>query len=140
MYQLFTLLAGGCQSAMASLNNMLSNKIGMSAMCLAVHVVGGLLLFLYMKVFAREKLKLSGMPWYLYSAGFFGIFLVASSSYCISILGVSFMTCISVTGQMVISAVIDHFGWFQVPRIPFNLKRLPCFLLILAGLIIINLS
>lgn len=140
MYQLFTLLAGGCQSAMASLNNMLSNKIGMFAMCLAVHVVGGLLLFLYMKVFAREKLKLSGMPWYLYSAGFFGIFLVASSSYCISILGVSFMTCISVTGQMVISAVIDHFGWFQVPRIPFNLKRLPCFLLILAGLIIINLS
>lgn len=140
MYALFTLFAGGCQSAMASLNNMLSSYIGLFAMCFVVHLVGGLLLIFYMKTIAHEKLKLSGMPWYLYSAGFFGIFLVASSSYCIGILGVSFMTCISVTGQMVISAVIDHFGWFGVPRIPFNLKRLPCFLLILAGLIVINLS
>lgn len=140
MYVLFTLLAGACQSAMASLNNMLSSQVGMFGMCLTVHAIGGILLILYMKITAHEKIKITGMPWYLYSAGFFGIFLVASSSYCISILGVSFMTCISVTGQLVISAVIDHFGWFGVPRIPFNRKRLPCFALILIGLIIINLS
>lgn len=140
MYALFTLLAGACQSAMASLNGMLTEHVGMFGMSLTVHAVGGILLILYMKVTTKEKLKITGLPWYLYSAGFFGIFLVASSSYCISILGVSFMTCISVTGQLVISAVIDHFGWFGVSRVPFNLRRIPCFLLILAGLIIINLS
>ena len=131
MYALFTLLAGACQSAMASLNGMLTDHIGMFGMSFCVHAIGGILLILYMK---------AGMPWYLYSAGFFGIFLVVSSSYCIGVLGVSFMTCISVTGQLVISAVIDHFGWFGVPKIPFNRKRLPCFILILAGLIILNLS
>ncbi len=140
MYAFFTLIAGACQSAMASLNGMLSDCVGMFGMSLMVHAIGGILLVLYIKLFVHEKLKLTGMPWYLYSAGFFGIFLVASSSYCISILGVSFMTCISVTGQLVISAVIDHFGWFGVSRVPFNLRRIPCFLLILAGLIIINLS
>lgn len=140
MYAFFTLLAGACQSAMGSLNQMLTGQIGMFAMCFAVHAVGGLVLILYMKLSAHEKIRLAGMPWYLYSAGFFGIFLVASSSYCISALGVSFMTCISVTGQLVISAVIDHFGWFGVPRIAFSRKRLPCFILILTGLIIINLS
>lgn len=140
MYALFTLLAGACQSAMASLNGMLTEHVGMFGMSLMVHAIGGILLILYMKVTTKEKLKITGLPWYLYSAGFFGIFLVASSSYCISILGVSFMTCISVTGQLVISAVIDHFGWFGVSRVPFNLRRIPCFLLILAGLIIINLS
>lgn len=140
MYALFTLLAGACQSAMVSLNGMVSNYLGMFGMSLVVHVIGGALLILYMKLFKHEKLKIAGMPWYLYSAGFFGIFLVVTSSYCIGVLGVSFMTCISVTGQLAISAVIDHFGWFGVPRIPFNLKRLPCFALILAGLIIINLS
>lgn len=140
MYALFTLLAGACQSAMASLNGMISSYLGMFGMSLVVHLIGGALLILYMKLFTHEKLKITGMPWYLYSAGFFGIFLVVTSSYCISVLGVSFMTCISVTGQLVISAVIDHFGWFGVPRIPFNLKRLPCFALILAGLIILNLS
>lgn len=140
MYALFTLIAGACQSAMVSLNGMISNYVGMFGMSLVVHVIGGVLLILYMKLFAHEKLKIAGMPWYLYSAGFFGIFLVVTSSYCIGILGVSFMTCISITGQLAISAVIDHFGWFGVPRIPFNLKRLPCFALILVGLIIINLS
>lgn len=140
LYAVFTLIAGGCQSAMASLNNMLTDRVGMFAMSLAVHVIGGLLLILYMKTIAHEKLKITGLPWYLYSAGFFGIFLVASSSYCISILGVSVMTCISVTGQLVISAVIDHFGWFGVPKVSFNLKRFPCFCVILAGLLLINLS
>jgi transporter family-2 protein len=140
MYALFTLLAGACQSAMASLNGMLTEHVGMFGMSLMVHAIGGILLIFYMKVTTKEKLKITGLPWYLYSAGFFGIFLVASSSYCIGVLGVSFMTCISVTGQLVISAVIDHFGWFGVSRVPFNLRRIPCFLLILAGLIIINLS
>ena len=126
MYALFTLFAGACQSAMGSLNRMLTDYVGMFGMSLVVHAVGGILLILYMKLY--------------YSAGFFGIFLVVTSSYCIGALGVSVMTCLSVTGQLVISAVIDHFGWFGVPKIPFNLKRLPCFALILVGLIIINLS
>ena len=136
----FTLIAGACQSAMASLNGMLSDRVGMFGMSLMVHAIGGILLVLYIKLFVHEKLKLTGMPWYLYSAGFFGIFLVASSSYCIGALGVSVMTCISVTGQLVISAVIDHFGWFGVPRIPFNKKRIPCFIMILAGLILVNIA
>lgn len=140
MYALFTLIAGACQSAMASLNGMITDYLGMFGMSLVVHVIGGLLLILYIKLFVHEKLKITGMPWYFYSAGFFGIFLVATSSYCIGALGVSVTTCISVTGQMVISAVIDHFGWFGVPKIPFNPKRIPCFLLILAGLIMINLA
>ena len=140
MYAFFTLIAGACQSAMASLNGMLTDHVGMFGMSLMVHAIGGALLILYMKTVTREKLKITGMPWYLYSAGFFGIFLVVSSSYSIGILGVSVTTCISITGQLVISAVIDHFGWFGVPKVPFRPKRLPWFALILAGLIIINLS
>ena len=140
MYALFTLLAGGCQAAMASLNSMLRNHIGMFGMSLMVHLIGGLLLILYMKLYTKEKIHLTGMPWYLYSAGFFGIFLVVVSSYCINILGVSVFTCIGIAGQMVIAAVIDHFGWFHVPRVPFDKKRIPCFLLILAGLVLVNLA
>lgn len=140
MYALLTLFAGACQSAMASLNEMLTGYAGMFGMSLVVHTLGGILLILYMKLYTKEKLKITGLPWYLYSAGFFGIFLVVTSSYCIGMIGVSFTTCISIAGQMVISAMIDHFGWFGVPRIPFRLKRLPAFALVLAGLIIITLS
>ena len=89
------------------------------------------------KLYCHEKLKISGMPWYLYSAGFFGIFLVVTSSYCIGALGVSVMTCLSVTGQLVISAVIDHFGWFGTARKRVNGERWIALALIVAALVLI---
>ena len=61
MYALFTLLAGACQSAMGSLNRMLTDYVGMFGMSLVVHAVGGILLILYMKLFVHEKLKISGI-------------------------------------------------------------------------------
>ena len=42
MYALFTLLAGACQSAMGSLNRMLTDYVGMFGMSLVVHAVGGI--------------------------------------------------------------------------------------------------
>lgn len=59
MYALFTLLAGACQSAMGSLNRMLTDYVGMFGMSLVVHAVGGILLLLYMKLYCHEKLKIS---------------------------------------------------------------------------------
>lgn len=140
MYPLLTLIAGMLQSAMASFNGMITDHLGMFGMSLSVHVVGGALLVIYMKLVTKEKLKITGMPWYLYSCGFFGVLLVVISSYCIGIIGVSITTCLSVTGQLITSAVIDHFGLFGVPKVSFNFKRLPCFGIILAGLLIINLA
>ena len=61
MYALFTLLAGACQSAMGSLNRMLTDYVGMFGMSLVVHAVGGILLILYMKLFVhRCSGRLSG--------------------------------------------------------------------------------
>lgn len=140
MYSFLVLVAGMLQSAMMSFNGLLSESIGLFGVSLVVHVSGGVLLVVYIFLFIREKITLRGMPWYLYSAGFFGVLLVSVSSYCVGILGAAATTCLSVAGQLFISAVIDHYGWFHVPRVPFSPKRIPCFLLILAGIILLNLS
>ncbi len=95
MYALFTLLAGACQSAMASLNGMLTEHVGMFGMSLMVHAIGGILLiFLYESHHQKRKAEDHRTSLVSLQRRIFGIFLVASSSYCISILGVSFMTCI----------------------------------------------
>ena len=54
MYALFTLFAGACQSAMGSLNRMLTDYVGMFGMSLVVHAVGGILLILYMKLYCHD--------------------------------------------------------------------------------------
>ena len=140
MYSFLVLIAGMLQAAMMSFNGMLSESIGLFGVSLVVHVSGGILLVLYILIFIREKITLKGMPWHLYSAGFFGVLLVSVSSYCVGILGAAATTCLSVAGQLFISAVIDHYGWFHVPKVPFSPKRIPCFLMILAGIILLNLS
>ena len=140
MYSFLVLLAGILQSAMMSINGLLAESVSLWGVSFIVHFSGGLLLVLYILLVVREKITLRGMPWYLYSAGFFGVLLVSVSSWCVGILGAAVTTCLSVAGQLFISAVIDHYGLFHVPRVPFSIKRIPCFLMILAGIILLNLS
>ncbi len=140
MYSFLVLLAGILQSAMMSFNGLLAESVSLWGVSLIVHVSGGVLLLLYILLFIRERITLRGMPWYLYSSGFFGVLLVSVSSYCVGILGAAVTTCLSVAGQLFISAVIDHYGLFHVPRVPFSPRRIPCFLMILAGIILLNLS
>ena len=140
MYSFLVLLAGILQSAMMSFNGLLAESVSLWGVSFIVHFSGGLLLVLYILLVVREKITLRGMPWYLYSAGFFGVLLVSVSSWCVGILGAAVTTCLSVAGQLFISAAIDHYGLFHVPRVPFSIKRIPCFLMILAGIILLNLS
>lgn len=140
MYSFLVLLAGILQSAMMSFNGLLAESVSLWGVSFIVHFSGGLLLVLYILLVVREKITLRGMPWYLYSAGFFGVLLVSVSSWCVGILRAAVTTCLSVAGQLFISAVIDHYGLFHVPRVPFSIKRIPCFLMILAGIILLNLS
>ncbi len=140
MYSFLVLLAGILQSAMMSFNGLLAESVSLWGVSFIVHFSGGFLLVLYILLVVREKITLRGMPWYLYSAGFFGVLLVSVSSWCVGILGAAVTTCLSVAGQLFISAVIDHYGLFHVPRVPFSIKRIPCFLMILAGIILLNLS
>ena len=140
MYSFLVLLAGILQSAMMSFNGLLAESVSLWGVSLVVHASGGILLMLYILLAVRKKVTLRGMPWYLYSAGFFGVLLVSVSSWCVGILGAAVTTCLSVAGQLCMSAVIDHYGMFHVPKVPFSPKRIPCFLMILAGILLLNLS
>lgn len=140
MYPFLVLLAGILQSAMMSFNGLLAESLSLWGVSLVVHASGGILLVLYILLAVRKKITLRGMPWYLYSAGFFGVLLVSVSSWCVGILGAAVTTCLSVAGQLCMSAVIDHYGLFHVPKVPFSPRRIPCFLMIMAGIILLNLS
>lgn len=140
MYSFLVLLAGILQSAMMSFNGLLAESVSLWGVSLVVHASGGILLIVYILLAVRKKVTLRGMPWYLYSAGFFGVLLVSVSSWCVGILGAAVTTCLSVAGQLCMSAVIDHYGMFHVPKVPFSPKRIPCFLMILAGILLLNLS
>lgn len=135
---MFVFIAGVLQAGMQSLNGILQGYAGLFGTSLATHLSGGLLLILYIVLIQRERVKLGPMPLHLYSAGFFGLLLVAATSLCVSQIGTSLTTCLSISGQLVFSILMDHFGWMSSKRITFQPRRVLCLLTILAGLLIVN--
>lgn len=135
MYILLLVLAGILQGCMTSLNAQLGNYYSMFGICFFVHIIAMVLLLLYIKGKEKKKLSFKGAPWYVYLVGFMGVGMVASSSWVTLRIGATAMMSLSVIGQMVSSALVDHYGWFGVEKIKFSLKQLPCYILVLAGIL-----
>ena len=133
IYFLFLILSGLLQGMMISLNGQLGNYYSMFGISFFVHGIAAVLLILYLKCKEKKKIRFRGVPAYVYLVGFMGIGMVTSSSWCILAIGATAMTGLSVIGQMISSAVVDHHGWFGIEKQKFNWKELPAYLLVLAG-------
>lgn len=137
MMSFLILLFGGIfLGLMTSLNGQLASYLNIFEISFIVHIIGAIILFGYIIFKKEQKFHLKGAPKYVYFVGFFGVALVASSSICSLNIGATLMMALSVTGQLISSAAIDHFGLFHVPKVKFNWKRLSAFLIITAGLLI----
>ncbi len=135
MYLFILILSGILQGCMTSLNAQLGNFYSLFGICFFVHIIAALLLVLYIKLVEKKKMAFAGAPWYVYLVGFMGVGMVASSSWVTLQIGATAMMSLSVIGQMVSSAMVDHYGWFGVERKPFTWKQLPCYALVLAGIL-----
>lgn len=140
MLYLLVFFAGALQVAMQSFNGLLQGHVGLLGTSLTTHVTGGVLLIAYLLLIRREKPRLGPMPWGLYSAGLWGLVLVAGSSLCVGTIGPALTTCLNVSGQLILSILMDHNGWMGVRRIPFDPRRVPCLVVILAGVLAVNLG
>lgn len=134
MSYILLLLGGACQGLMVSLDGILASRLTLLEVCFLVHGIGAALLLLYILIKSGGGLQLAGAPLYVYFVGFMGVALVASSSFCSNRVGAALTMAVSVFGQMTASAMVDHYGLFGVPVVRWSWKRLPPYLLILAGL------
>lgn len=137
VYFIFLILAGIFQGFMVSLNGQLGNYYSLFGVCFFVHVIAAILLYLYIKLKEKKPITFSGVPKYVFAVGFMGVALVSTSSWCILHIGATALLSLSVIGQMISSAMVDHYGWFNAVKKPFQLKQLPCYLLVVAGVLIV---
>lgn len=128
------LLGGACQGLMVSIDGILADSLSLFEVCFFVHAIGAVVLLLYILVRGGGRVRLAGAPPYVYLVGFLGVALVVSSSFCSNRMGAALTMAVSVAGQMAASALVDHYGMFGVPVVRWSWRRLPPYLLILAGL------
>ena len=122
------------------INSLLSSRIGSLEGAFVVHVVGtvfagaGLLLFSLGAASSSAGLSAwRNAPWYAFLGGIFGVLLVTALNFATPKLGVSATIVIFLVAQLIVGAIIGHFGWLESPVKPIDLAKLIGFALLIAG-------
>lgn len=124
MKSLLTLVAftaGAATSAQAAINAQLGRRFlhPMQA-ALASFTVGTVFclgICLAMRLTWPAPSRLAAVPWWLWLGGVLGTSYVLTSIVVTQRLGVAAMLALVIAGQLTMSLLIDHYGWFHVaPR------------------------
>ena len=124
-------IAVGLQSPMAS---MLTQRLGMFESVFIVHVGGALFALLPLLFYSGGKLgQWRSEPWYALGAGIFGLIVIGAISYMIPRIGVAGAITTIVAGQLLVSTILDQFGWLGAEARPMDPTRAVGLAVVLVG-------
>ena len=102
----------------------------------------GVLCMVALAMMLREPLPaaaaIARIPWWAWSGGLFGAVFIGLSILVAHQLGAAALIALLVTGQMIASIVIDHFGWLGLTQKTVDLPRLIGVGLLIGGVILIR--
>ncbi len=116
-------IAVGLQSPLASL---ISQRLGFFESIFIVHIGGTIFSLLPLLIFwgGGRLGQWRSLPWYALGAGAFGLVVLAAVSFTIPRVGVAAAITTVVAGQILMSAILDHFGWLGASVRPLDAPRI----------------
>ena len=142
VYLLFALVAGAMMPLQAGINSQLARLMQHSILAaLASFAVGTLALFIYALVVRLpfpSPAALRDAPWWFWTGGLLGAFFVTAATFLAPRLGAATLLGIAITGQMVVSLVLDHYGLIGFPTRPLNVWRIVGAVLLLTGVALVR--
>lgn len=137
---LIVTIAGTLAGMQIPINSLLSSRIGSLEGAFVVHLVGTVFAGAGLLLFSLGAASSSGglaawrnAPWYAFLGGVFGVLLVTALNFATPKLGVSATIVIFLVAQLIVGAIIGHFGWLETPVKPIDLAKLIGFALLIAG-------
>jgi len=140
IYYILAVLTGVMVSSQSSLNGLLYPYLGVFGVACAVQALNALTCLVFRVAHTKKFPGKGSFTVHGALGGMFAIIILGFSGYLVTKLGAAVTVCLSVSGQLFMSAAVDHFGLFGSSKTRFTLTRLPGFLLILAGIIVINFA
>jgi transporter family-2 protein len=71
-----------------------------------------------------SAVKAGRIPWWEFTGGLFGAIFIGLAIFLVPELGAATFIVLLVTGQMLASVTLDHFGWLGLAQRPIDLPRL----------------
>lgn len=138
MYGLVAVLSGMMVAAQGNCNGLMFPILGVMGVGCLSQFLNAASIFAYTGISTGRPPSFKGFPLKASWGGILGIFVVGLTGLCVARAGTAVTVCLSVAGQLLASAAVDHFGILGAERVPFEKKRLVGFGLILAGMLVIN--
>jgi len=103
---------------------LMDQRLGTKASVFITYASGGLVVSLAVLFSGGWTLKgWQNVPWYAFSTGLLGLFIVGTISYTVPRLGLTAAFTILVASQFVIAALLDHFGLLGAAVRPLDVSR-----------------
>ena len=135
-----SVFTGVILAVMVSLNGGVSNTAGNYASSVIIHFIG-LIGIIFVLIFTKSKIKnLKGIPFYMFSGGLIGVLTVLFTNASSGVLGVSLTVSLTLLGQLVTSLVIDNFGYFNMPVVKFDKRKILGLVIIITGIYVMTLA
>jgi len=108
---LVVIIGGVAAVFQAQFNSIMDKGMGTLESVFVTYGVGGIVIGLLMLFMRGGNLSAaSTMPWYVFTAGLFGLVIIGSLSYSVPRLGLVPVYTLIVATQFILGAVIDHYG------------------------------
>ena len=84
--------------------------------------------------------QLRQAPWWAWTGGLMGALFVATGAFLAPKIGAATMMALFVSGQLIMSVVLDHFGWATFAQHSINIWRGLGVILLMAGVLLIRFN
>lgn len=127
-------IAGALMAVQGSFNSILGKTIGWLEGTFSVQLIGTVAAGILLWGFGNGNFgKIGEVPWFAWLGGLIGVAIIFGVAISIPKLGVGVATTAIIAAQLLTAYLIDHFGWFGMEAIPFNLVKAGGILLIVIG-------
>lgn len=143
-WYLLAFIAGIFIPLQSILNGQLRAAANSPVIASFISFAAGTVLLLIITFIVQKKIEIpvkddqgKKLPLWIYSGGIFGIFVVGGTTLIIGTLGSVLTTSLFLTGQLIVSTFIDHFGLFRLQKKKINKQRILILLIMFVALYII---
>lgn len=136
----FLALIGGSAVAIQSqINAVFSKKVGVLEGATVSFVVGALALFFLAFFFGKGNfLTVFSVPKWQLMGGLLGALFIVVNIFSVNLIGVASTFMAVVIGQIIVGAVIDHYGLFGGVTYPLNTTKFIALAFMFVGIILFN--
>jgi len=139
LFSLIALIGGMAIAFQAQINGGLGKKVGAMEGALISFLIGSLTLLLVVIFFGKGNLAASAtVPKWQLLGGVLGAIYVFIMVFTVPKIGVAPTLVAVIAGQLVIGAIIDHFGLLGGTQIPIDSKKIIALLLLFVSLFLFN--